>query len=90
MDRVQKIIAESGLCSRRKAEELIEDGKSGLIVPIKNPEAIAKSVLKLKHNNTLRINIGISAKKRISDRFHINHTISETLNLYNKLSSDKI
>ena len=27
MDRVQKIIAESGLCSRRKAEELIEDGK---------------------------------------------------------------
>lgn len=27
MDRVQKIIAESGLCSRRKAEELIEDGR---------------------------------------------------------------
>ena len=27
MDRVQKIIAESGLCSRRKAEELIEAGK---------------------------------------------------------------
>ncbi len=27
MERVQKIIAQSGLCSRRKAEELIEDGK---------------------------------------------------------------
>lgn len=27
MERVQKIIAESGLCSRRKAEELIEEGK---------------------------------------------------------------
>lgn len=26
-ERVQKIIAESGLCSRRKAEELISDGK---------------------------------------------------------------
>ena len=27
MERVQKIIAQSGLCSRRKAEELIKDGK---------------------------------------------------------------
>lgn len=27
MERVQKIIAESGLCSRRKAEDLIEQGK---------------------------------------------------------------
>ncbi len=27
MERVQKIIAESGLCSRRKAEELIAEGK---------------------------------------------------------------
>lgn len=27
LERVQKIIASSGLCSRRKAEELIEDGK---------------------------------------------------------------
>ncbi|MDE6726416.1 MAG: pseudouridine synthase, partial [Oscillospiraceae bacterium] len=25
--RVQKLIAESGLCSRRKAEEMIADGK---------------------------------------------------------------
>lgn len=27
MERLQKIIAESGICSRRKAEELILDGK---------------------------------------------------------------
>lgn len=37
MERVQKIIAESGLCSRRKAEVLIEEGKvsvNGVIITI--------------------------------------------------------
>lgn len=37
MERLQKIIAESGICSRRKAEELILDGKvkvNGKIVTI--------------------------------------------------------
>ena len=28
MERLQKLIAESGYCSRRKAEELIKQGKS--------------------------------------------------------------
>ena len=27
MDRIQKLIAQSGLCSRRKAETLIEEGR---------------------------------------------------------------
>ena len=27
MERLQKVIAQAGICSRRKAEELIKDGK---------------------------------------------------------------
>ena len=27
MERLQKVIARSGICSRRKAEELIQEGK---------------------------------------------------------------
>ena len=27
MERLQKVIAQTGYCSRRKAEELIQDGK---------------------------------------------------------------
>ena len=29
MERLQKVIAQAGICSRRKAEELILDGKDG-------------------------------------------------------------
>ena len=29
MDRIQKVIAHAGICSRRKAEELIKEGKEG-------------------------------------------------------------
>lgn len=37
MDRVQKLIAHTGLCSRRRAEELIEDGKvtvNGVVITL--------------------------------------------------------
>ena len=35
MERLQKVIAEAGICSRRKAEVLIKDGKvkvNGVVV----------------------------------------------------------
>ena len=32
MERLQKVIAQAGICSRRKAEELILDGKFSLII----------------------------------------------------------
>ena len=41
--RIQKIIADSGLCSRRKAEELIEQGRvkvNGKIVGEATPDAV--------------------------------------------------
>lgn len=49
-ERVQKIIAQSGLCSRRKAEELIQAGKvsvNGKIIKIGDSADSSKDVVKV-------------------------------------------
>lgn len=50
MERLQKIIANSGYCSRRKAEELIKDGKvtiDGQVVTELGTKANEKSIIKI-------------------------------------------
>lgn len=57
MERVQKIIAQSGLCSRRKAEELIKDGKvkvNGKLITI-GDQADAKKDTILVNNKPLSL-----------------------------------
>ena len=45
------------------AEELIQDGLNGFLVPIKNPSAIAKALNILLNDNSIRREIGINARK---------------------------
>jgi glycosyltransferase involved in cell wall biosynthesis len=45
------------------AEELIQDGQNGFLVPIKNPPAIAKALNILLNNEKLRKKMGIKARK---------------------------
>lgn len=66
--------------------ELINDGENGLIVPIKNPDAIAKSILKLRQHKEFRDEIGRNAKRRITEKFHVKHTVSNTILLYQTLT----
>ncbi|MBR0462296.1 MAG: rRNA pseudouridine synthase [Erysipelotrichaceae bacterium] len=51
MERLQKIIAESGLCSRRKAEELIAQGKVSV-----NGTVIKEPGFKANVNDDIRVN----------------------------------
>ena len=51
MERLQKVIANSGYCSRRKAEELITLGKVKV-----NGEVINTLGVKVKYSDTITIN----------------------------------
>ena len=51
MERLQKVIAESGYCSRRKAEELIKLGKVMV-----NNVVVKEMGLKVSGNDTISIN----------------------------------
>lgn len=50
VERIQKVIAETGYCSRRKAEELIKQGKVSL-----NGEVVTQMGIKVNYNDDITI-----------------------------------
>ncbi len=53
------------------ANEIIEDGKSGILVPVGNAEKMAEGILKLIENPELAKQMGENAAKRAGDLFSI-------------------
>ncbi len=51
------------------APEMIEDGKSGIIIPINNPLAAANKIASLVENKWLRLEMGVNASKRVQELF---------------------
>ena len=51
MERIQKVIAQSGYCSRRKAEELIKDGKVEV-----NGKTITEMGIKVNYDDDITVN----------------------------------
>jgi glycosyltransferase involved in cell wall biosynthesis len=49
--------------------EIIENGKTGILVPMRDSEAIAHAVLLLLRDDELRKKIGIAARKRVEAMF---------------------
>ncbi len=69
------------------ASELIQDGRQGLVVPPKDPQAIAAAIMKLYRDPALRRRFGDSARERLQHRFHVNETIRKTLQMYRNILS---
>ena len=67
--------------------ELVEKGKSGIIVQAGDSKAIAHAIQYLFENKKIRIRMGVEARKRLHERFHVNQTIRETLELYREVLS---
>jgi glycosyltransferase involved in cell wall biosynthesis len=73
------IMTNAGGCT-----ELIDE-HSGIVVPVKQPKAIAEAIVKLAQNKELSKKMGENAFVRINEKFHIDKTIQETLELYKSL-----
>jgi len=65
--------------------ELIENNKSGLIVPPGNAAAIAEAILMLFEDPSLCKELGVKAKARIASHFNIEDTVKKTKELYQSL-----
>jgi sugar transferase (PEP-CTERM/EpsH1 system associated) len=65
--------------------ELVEDGVTGVLVPPRNPEALAKGILRLAKDADLRRRMGKAARERALERFDISRTAREYEALYLKL-----
>ncbi len=55
--------------------DIIEDGISGLLVPLRNSERLADGILRLMENSELRQDMGEEAKRRIRNTLSLSATI---------------
>lgn len=69
--------------------ELVESGASGLVVPAKNPKALADAILKLYQNPELCRQFGQKSKERIDTFLNSCLTIEKTAKMYKDLCRDK-
>ncbi|MBT8108702.1 MAG: glycosyltransferase family 4 protein [Gammaproteobacteria bacterium] len=79
---VTPIVTDSG-----GSPELIEHGKSGLIIPPQSSQAIADAILRLYEDRSVCRQMGVEAQRRIQRDFHVSKTIEQTLSLYRELCS---
>ncbi len=68
------------------ANELIEDGKNGLLVPVRDAKAMAEAMERILKNPVLKQNLSIAIKKR-AEEFGVDKMVSEYEKLFRKVSN---
>ena len=79
---VPAIVTDSG-----GSPELVQNGKSGIVIPIRNAKAIADSIEKLYRDPEFKKSLGMNAKERIDVHFDNDETVKQTINVYRDLLS---
>lgn len=62
--------------------EAVTDGVEGFVVPVRDPEAMAKALMRLWKDPELRREMGKAARKRVLKEFSLNQQISAFLSLF--------
>ena len=62
--------------------EVVEDGRSGIIVPTANATAIASAVVRLAESAELRSQMGAAARARVVENYSMEKMAARTLALY--------
>jgi L-malate glycosyltransferase len=62
--------------------EVVEDDRSGIVVPPANPKAIASAIERLVESNELRSQMGAAARARVVENYSMEKMAARTLALY--------
>jgi len=65
--------------------EIIKDGENGILIPPKDPVALANALATLFQSPELRNKLSQSARATFQTRFHVSRMITEYQNLYKEL-----
>ncbi len=65
--------------------EIVEDGKTGILVPANDPKALAQAIVKLAKNPALRESMGEEGQSRAVEYFDIKQTARQYEELYLRL-----
>jgi glycosyltransferase involved in cell wall biosynthesis len=66
-------------------KEQIVDGESGILVPPRDPDAIAKAILRLSTDKVLAQNLGLGGRKRVENEFSVEKMVNTTEQVYQSL-----
>jgi glycosyltransferase involved in cell wall biosynthesis len=69
--------------------EILEDGKTGLLVPPNDPSALAEAVIRLLKDKEGARRLGERAQTLVPPRFPLRRMIDQTQNLYLELAGQK-
>jgi glycosyltransferase involved in cell wall biosynthesis len=64
--------------------EAVEDGVTGLLVPPQDEAALAKAIVRLLKDPSLRERLGGAARQRVVDAFSVEKMVSNTLAVYER------
>jgi glycosyltransferase involved in cell wall biosynthesis len=68
--------------------ELVEDRVSGLVVPMKDPKALAHAILELYHNRPLLDQLSAGARAHIATKLSHQRTVAQMGDLYESLAGE--
>jgi len=87
-----KVLIESAACGRTVVttdvpgcRDAIEDGVTGLLVPVRNADAIANAVLALLEDPDLCRAMGAAGRKRAEEMFDVKQVVVEHMGIYEEL-----
>jgi glycosyltransferase involved in cell wall biosynthesis len=66
-------------------QEVLEHGRSGLLVPIEDPAALAAALLQVLENPGLRDTLGAAARQRAVEQFSLASTVKNYEELYRRV-----
>ena len=69
------------------ANELLQTGVSGKLVPVKEPIRLAEAIIDLLGDEKMRLNLGKNAQTRAGGKFGLEKMIAETEKVYREISS---
>ena len=69
------------------AAEVVEDGRSGLLIDPRREDELADALRLLLGDATLRTSMGYAARKRALERFEIGRVVEQTRALYQQAIS---
>lgn len=86
-----KALLEAAACGRpivatdaTGCREIVRDGENGLLVPLRNSQALADAIERLLNDASLRHRFGQRSRKIIEAEFSLEQIVAETLAVYRK------
>jgi glycosyltransferase involved in cell wall biosynthesis len=70
--------------------EIVENGKNGFLVPIKNPQILALKLKEMIENPDIWDQMGLKGREKVEREFTLENVINETLKLYKKNSFERL